>query len=121
MPPSTREYLQHILLETAFLQQNISGLEQAAFMQNDMLKRAFTRSLEIIGEAAKHIPADIRQQAPAVEWRAIGRMRDRLTHAYFGVYYRIVWAVVSNDVPVLDREIKHLLRCEFPSEDSTDA
>ncbi len=121
MPPSTREYLQHILLETAFLQQNVSGLEKAAFMQDGMMKRAFTRSLEIIGEAAKHIPEEIRQKAPAVEWRVIGRMRDRLTHAYFGVDYRVVWEVLQNDVPVLDRDVRQLLIREFPAEDSTDA
>lgn len=56
MPPSTREYLQHILLETAYLLQSASGLEEAAFLQNDTLKRAFTRSLEIIGEAVNTFP-----------------------------------------------------------------
>jgi uncharacterized protein with HEPN domain len=54
------------------------------FMGDDTLRRAFVRSLEIIGEAAKKIPDDFRARYPA-DWRAMAGMRDRLIHAYFGV------------------------------------
>jgi uncharacterized protein with HEPN domain len=66
------------------------GLELDDFIGEEVLQRAFVRSLEIIGEAAKKLPAKLRQQHPDVEWRALAGMRDRLIHGYFGVDYEIV-------------------------------
>jgi uncharacterized protein with HEPN domain len=76
------------------------------------LKRAFVRSLEIIGEAAKHVPKDVRHRHSHVEWRAITGMRDRLIHGYFGVDYEIVWDVVNTNIPVLHRDIAAILAQE---------
>jgi uncharacterized protein with HEPN domain len=78
---------------------------QAEFLGDETLKRAFVRSLEIIGEATKQIPDDFRAKYRHVEWRAIAGMRDRLIHDYLGVDYDIVWDVVTTKVPVLQPEI----------------
>ncbi len=83
-----------------------------AFLQNETLKRAFVRSIEVIGAAVKQIPDTFRQQYPAIEWLTIAGRRDRLIHGYFGVDYDIVWDVVTNKIPALDREIRKILAQE---------
>ena len=109
MSRSVREYLEHILDETRYLIEEIQALDRDAFLRSETLKRAFVRSLEIIGEAAKHVPFEVRQQHAHVEWRAITGMRDRLIHGYFGVDYELVWDVICTRVPDLQRQVISML------------
>jgi uncharacterized protein with HEPN domain len=88
------------------------GLEKEAFLRDETLKRAFVRSLEIIGEAVKQLPDEIKQWHSHLEWRAMAGMRDRLIHGYFGVDYDIVWDVVTNKIPELQQTVEHILRQE---------
>lgn len=115
MFPSSLEYLQHILDETAYLVDRAKGLNRDEFIQDETLKRAFVRSLEIIGEAAKNVSADLRQKYSHVDWRAIAGMRDRLIHRYFGIDYDIVWDVVINKVPLLQQDIQQIIQNESKS------
>jgi uncharacterized protein with HEPN domain len=112
MSPSTRPYLQHMLTETRYLIDQTQGLEKEAFLRDETLKRAFVRSLEIIGEAVKQLPDEIKQWHGHLEWRAMAGMRDRLIHGYFGVDYDIVWDVVTNKIPELQQAVEHILRQE---------
>lgn len=81
------DYLRHVLVEADYLLHHSAGLTAEAFLHDDTLQRAFVRSLEIIGEAAKQIPDDFRKRHPAIDCRGMSGMRDRLIHGYFGVDY----------------------------------
>jgi len=109
-----REYCQHILDETSYILNSSRGLDKATFLQDETLKRAYVRSIEVIGEAVKQIPDTLRQKYPAIEWRAIAGMRDRLIHGYFGVDYDIVWDVITNKIPALETDIKQIMAQEYP-------
>jgi uncharacterized protein with HEPN domain len=89
------------------------GLDKATFVEDETLKRAYVRSIEVIGEAVKQLPNPLRQKYSAIDWRAIAGMRDRLIHNYFGVDYDIVWDVVTNKVPELNAEIRKMIEQEF--------
>ncbi len=86
-----RDYLRHILVEVEYLLDQSQRLTYERFAVDETLRRAFVRSLEIIGEAVKNLPDEFRASHPEVEWRPIARMRDRLIHGYFGVDYQLVW------------------------------
>ena len=109
MPGSPLERLRHIRDECAYLSRRITGLQREEFLHNEDLKRAFVRSLEIIGEATKQTPADFRAQHPELPWRLMAGMRDRLIHDYGGVDYEIVWQTATEDVPGLLEKLEPLL------------
>jgi uncharacterized protein with HEPN domain len=79
-------------------------------VKDETLKRAFVRSLEVIGEAAKNISSEFRQKHPDIEWRELTGLRDKLIHRCFGVQWEIVWDVVKNKIPQLRRRIEGILR-----------
>lgn len=105
-------FLKHILDECRFLEKDSSKTSYEAFLNNDALKRAFVRSIEIIGEATKNIDPQFKSKHPEFEWKKMAGMRDRLIHAYFDVNYKIVWDIAINKVPVLIEMIEKILRSE---------
>lgn len=104
------EYLRHIVAEADYLAEQTAAISKEEFVENETLRRAFVRSLEVIGEAAKKLPDEFRTRHPQVEWRAMAGMRDRLIHGYIGIDYDLVWEVATQKVPELKREVWRILR-----------
>jgi uncharacterized protein with HEPN domain len=96
--------------EINFLISQTENIDYEKFASNDLLTRAVERSLEIIGEAVKNIPEDIRTLYPLIEWRDIAGMRDKLIHHYFGIDYEIVWSVLKNEIPELKQTIEFIIK-----------
>lgn len=74
------------------------------------MQRAFTRSLQVIGDATKMIPEEFRKKHPEVEWKKMTGMRDVIVHDYLGVDYRIVWDVIINYIPSVREKLLKILK-----------
>ncbi|MBU2544787.1 DUF86 domain-containing protein, partial [Patescibacteria group bacterium] len=84
-------------------------LSEDQFMHDEVLQRAFTRSLEIIGEAVKNIPDEYKLSHVEIDWKSFAGLRDKLIHHYFGVDYALVWDVVKNELPDLKNKLLPLI------------
>ena len=85
------------------------GLSFEAVMADPMRYDATLRNLELIGEAATHVPAPLRMQAPDIEWRRIVGTRNRVAHAYLGIEAETVWLIVTEHLPVLRDQLHTLI------------
>jgi uncharacterized protein with HEPN domain len=103
-----RIYLIHIAEAIGEIERySASGRE--AFLENRMEQDAVIRKLEVIGEAAKHLPARIKELRSEIPWREIAAMSDKMMHEYLGVNLELVWAVVDRNLLGLKRAVEELL------------
>ena len=77
------------------------GLDQGAFVADRRTYDATLRNLELIGEAATHVPEEVREMHPDIPWRMIVATRNRLTHAYLGIDDDTIWSIIKEDIPAL--------------------
>lgn len=102
-------FLEDVLEAVRKIRQFTNGLSLQAFTADVKTFDAVIRNLEIIGEAAKQIPEDVRAQSPEVEWGRIARLRDLLIHHYFGVDAQIIWDIIQNKLGPLEQATRRLL------------
>ncbi len=103
-------FVRHILDEINFIVKKSKELKYDDLIRDETLKRAFLRSLEVIGEATKNISIDFRRDHPHIKWKELAGLRDKLIHEYFGVKWEIVWDVIENLVPNLKEQIETILK-----------
>jgi len=102
------DYIQDILDAITDIETFIEGMDFELFRQNKKTVNAVIRSLEIIGEAVKKIPDEIKMKDPNIPWKNIAGMRDKLIHEYFGVDQVIIWKAASEEIPALKPSIQEL-------------
>lgn len=102
-------YLQDILESINYIQRFIEGVSEDEFYNNVEKQDAVLRRLEIIGEAVKHLPSEIREAHPDIPWRQIAGMRDIITHEYFGITLEMVWVVVTVDILDLKTKVEFII------------
>lgn len=106
---SDNELLNHIFDEIHFLEQQVEKIDLNTFLEDDTRKRAFARSIEIIGEAVKNLSNQLIVQNTHIPWRNIAGMRDKLIHGYFSVDYNLIWDVAKNIIPEFKEQLEKIL------------
>ncbi len=109
MPRDYRIYLEDILDAARKVIQYTEGVSRQNFAADTKTLDAVLRNLEVIGETAKMLPAELRAQHGDVDWKKIAGLRDILIHRYFGIDIDIIWDVVQNKVPVLAKRLEEML------------
>lgn len=96
-------YLKDILAAMESIETFVDGMDAEEFQSDDKTASAVLRKLEVIGEAVKHLPDDLRRRYVQVPWKEMAGMRDKLIHFYFGVDYRLIWITIKERLSRLDR------------------
>ena len=107
---SDKARLQHIMDSITEISTAIEGKTKEAFIGDHILRIAVVKWIEIIGEAANHITTETKETARNIEWKMIVGLRHIVVHEYFGINYDAIWNIAVNDIPVLGRKIKEVLK-----------
>ncbi|NJF24854.1 DUF86 domain-containing protein [Thermococcus sp. Bubb.Bath] len=102
-------FLNDILKAIERIEEYIEGHDFETFVKDRKTVDAVLRNLEIIGEAAKNVPEDIREKYSSIPWRRVVGLRNVVVHHYFGVDLSVVWVIVSSQVEELKEEIEQVL------------
>ena len=104
-------YLEDILDSIRKIHDFTRGVSLSSLAEDAKTMDAVVRNLEIIGEAVKHLPDEIRGKASDVDWRKIAGLRDILIHAYFGVNVDVIVDIIKDKLPSLEKAVQRLLKC----------
>ena len=108
-PRSWRLYIEDMISCGEKLLAYTEGMTHAAFLADSRTYDAVLRNLELIGEAATHVPIGVRESSPQVEWRNIIGVRNRVAHGYLGIDDDVIWDIIQNNIPRLLAELRRFL------------
>ena len=115
MKPNERDpilYLEDIVLSMQRIQEYVKGFDFQHFKWDYKTIDAVVRNFEIIGEASKNLSNDIKEKYPKVPWEAMYRMRNRISHEYFGIDYEIIWDIATKNLPQNYQDLSEILQSE---------
>lgn len=104
------DYLQDMLENARKASGFVQGMAFEDFAADERTVYAVIRALELVGEAVRRIPQDLREKYPEIPWREIAGTRDKLVHEYFGVNVSVIWRTVQEDLPILIAQLERALR-----------
>jgi uncharacterized protein with HEPN domain len=87
-----------------------AGMDQAMFVSSALTYDATLRNLELVSEAATHIPENVRKANPSISWRMIIATRNRLIHGYLGIDDDTLWSIITNEIPELLSSLEKLVK-----------
>lgn len=105
-----QDYLTDMLENAEKALDFVSGMDYDEFFEDEKTTYAVIRALEIIGEAAKMIPENVRKLNPEIPWREVTAMRNKLMHEYFGANMKVVWRTVQDDLPNIIPILRKILK-----------
>ncbi len=105
MKKDARIFIEHVLESIVLIEKYLEGKSRGDFLNSIQLQDSIIRRIEIIGEAIRSIPDDIKVNHPDIPWKEIAGMRDILIHKYFGIDLELTWEVIIRDIPSLKEKL----------------
>jgi len=105
-----RLYLEDIFESIKKIKNYTKGMSFDEFAKDEKTIDAVVRNFEIIGEASKQLPREIKDKHSEIEWKATTDFRNVIIHEYFGIDLKIMWDIIKNELPPLEGKLKHLHR-----------
>lgn len=110
MTKRNKIFILHILDSIAKIELFTKNISQEKFFKSELIQDAVIRRLEIIGEAVKNLPKNLKDKYPDIEWKKIAGTRDNLIHEYFGVDLKLTHRILVKDLPVLKEKLNKILK-----------